>query len=73
MTDELNITKDNGEIVTAAYVRRRVISALSRWRHIYTIDERRAAIKATLDNPQWLKSKRGQTVGSIIREIENKI
>jgi hypothetical protein len=71
--DNLHITKDNGEIVSHKYVVRRVSSALSRWRHIYTLAERRAVFDATVNNPEWMRRKRGQTVGSIVREVEGEI
>ena len=64
-------TKDNGEIVSRAYLRRRVISGLSRWRRIYPLEARRAAIAATLDNAAWMRARNGQTVGSIVRAVED--
>jgi hypothetical protein len=70
---ELNITKDNGEIVSAKYLRARVVAALSKYRRIYTLAERNAAIADTLDNPEWMQRKAGYTVGAIIREVERKI
>jgi hypothetical protein len=72
MTDYM-ITKDNGEFVDAAYLRRRVSSALSRWRNYHSLEERRAVIARTLDDPAWMRSRRDQTVGSIIRAVEDEL
>jgi hypothetical protein len=69
--DYLHITKDNGEIVSHKYVLRRVSSALSKWRSVYTLAERRAVMDATVNNPEWMRAKSGRTVGSIVREVED--
>jgi len=54
-------TKNNGDIVGLAYVRRRVSSYLrNRWRTIYSREARNAAIKATLGTEPWLKFRNGQ-------------
>jgi hypothetical protein len=63
------ITKDNGEIVTQAYLRARVVAYLSGYRAIYPLDRRHAAIKRTVDNADWMRGKSGQTVGSICRAV----
>lgn len=65
----IEITKDNGEIVTHEYLVRRVSAHLSRLRRVYTLEERRAAIAETVNNPQWMRRHNGQTVGSICRAV----
>lgn len=66
-------TKDNGEIVTQQYLRTRVTAKLSRLRRLYSLQERRAVIARTLDNPEWMAGRNGQTVGSLEREIEREL
>lgn len=63
-------TKDNGTFVGRPYVRRRVSSALSRWRHLDSLNARKAAISATIDNDAWLAQRNGCTVGALIRDVE---
>lgn len=68
----LSWTKNNGDIVGVAYVRRRVSSHLgNRWRTIYSSEARNAAIKATLGSESWLKFRNGQTVSAVVRDVEN--
>lgn len=69
-TEDLMITKDNGEIVTRQYIRTRAMNRLYRFRHIYSLEERRAAIAATVGNDEWIKRKYGQTVSSVLRAVE---
>lgn len=65
-------TKDNGDIVHLPYVRQRVVTHLSRrWRTIYPVAARRAAIAATLGSESWLKFRNGQTVGAMVRDVED--
>lgn len=70
---EIQITKNNGEIVSRQYLRRRVASTLSKWRRVYGIDERRAVISKTVDCDSWLLRHNGQTVGAIIRSVEREL
>lgn len=70
---EIIITKNNGEIVSRKYLRSRVISALSKWRRLYSLEERRAVIAKTIDNDEWLCRHNCETVGSIIRGVENEL
>jgi hypothetical protein len=66
----IEVTKDSGEIVSRKYLRSRVSSALSRRRREYSLEERRAVIAKTIDDDLWLARKHGQTVSSIIREVD---
>jgi hypothetical protein len=61
-------TKDAGEIVGRPYVRRRVATALSRWRFAYSLAQRRAALAATVGSDDWLRTRNRQTVGSLERD-----
>jgi hypothetical protein len=64
-------TKDNGEVVGRPYVRQRAVSALARWRDSYSLAARRAAVAATVGSDQWMTVRAGQTVGSIVRDVED--
>lgn len=67
---DIQITKDNGEIVSREYLRKRVVSGLSKWRRIYSATDRRNAIANTVDDDAWLKRHNHETVGSVIRAVE---
>lgn len=69
--DKAHWSKDNGELVGRRYVRDRVASDLSRWRSLYSLERRRAAIAATVDNDEWMRRNHGCTVGSVIRDVES--
>ena len=61
------ITKDSGEIVDAAYLRRRVGSALALWHDRFSRDTRRKVLDETVGNPEWMRARNGYTVGAICR------
>lgn len=66
---EYNITKDNGEIVSAGYLRRRVMARLGRFKRHYSLVERQATINRTIENPDWMKVRFGYTVGAIAAAV----
>lgn len=70
---EIQITKDNGEIVSRSYLERRVSSHLSKLRRIYSVAERQAVMAKTVKDDAWLKRRNCQTVGSICRDVERQL
>ena len=56
MTDTY-YTKNSGEIVTLAYVRRRVVQRCGAETARYTVD-----------NPEWMKGKNGMLAAAIVRD-----
>lgn len=61
-------TKDNGEIVGIGYVRARIQRHLRSFSHLFSAEARVAALSATAGNPEWLSSRKLQTVSSLCRE-----
>ncbi len=64
-------TKNSGDVVGRPYVRQRTLSALARWRSSYSLAARRAAVAATIETDSWMTFRAGQTVGSIVRDVED--
>lgn len=64
-------TKDSGEIVGRPYVVEPVRSALGKWRRLYDLEARRAAMERTVLDDGWLRRRAGNTVGSIVRDVED--
>lgn len=64
-------TMHNGEIVGRPYIRKRASSYLSRWRSLRSLEVRRAAIRATIERDEWMRFRAGETVGSVLRQVED--
>lgn len=70
---EAHIHKDNGEIVSRQYARRRVSAYLSKYRRIYALQERQQAMAKTIDCDEWFQRKHGYTIGALCRAVEDEI
>jgi hypothetical protein len=68
---EISFTKNNGEIVSRAYVRSRVSSGLSRWRDEFSVEVRREIIRQTVDNDEWIGFRNGMVAAAIVRDAED--
>lgn len=62
-------TLNNGKIVGRPYVRRRAVNALARLRRLYSLDDRRATLAATIENDAWMRARNGNTVASVVRDV----
>ena len=65
------ITKNDGEIVTHEYLRKRAMKYLARWNDMFHLHQRRQAVVETVDNHDWLKVCEAMTVGAVCRKVEN--
>lgn len=66
-------TKDNGEVVDLAYVRSRASAELSKWRNIYSLERRRQIVNETVGSEAWMRPRMGCTVGSVLREVVDRL
>ena len=65
--------KDDGQVVGRPYVRQRTVTALAKWRGKYSLTARRATVAATIESERWMIVRAGQTVGSIVRDVEESL
>jgi len=63
------ICKADGSPADVAYIRRRVMADLARKvGHVATLEERRAAVSRTIDNPAWMEGRSGY-ISDIVRNV----
>lgn len=69
--DKVYWTKNDGMIVGRPYVRERARRALSKWHPYKQTEHRNKVLAATVDNDQWLGFRAHETVGSVVRDVED--